>query len=60
MNTQLINHSLLKKIVWLILFSIAMGYLESAVVVYLREIYYPNGFVFPLTPIDSTIAITEF
>jgi len=51
---------LIKKISWIILFSIAMAYLESAVVVYLREIYYPDGFVFPLTPIDSTIAITEF
>lgn len=53
-------NSLIKNIIWIILFSIAMAYLESAVVVYLREIYYPEGFVFPLTPIDSTIAITEF
>lgn len=36
-----------------------MGFLESAVVVYLREIYYPGGFDFPLAPIDSHIAITE-
>lgn len=55
-----LKSSLSKKIAWLIVFSIAMGYLESAVVVYLRAIYYPNGFAFPLTPIDSTIAITEF
>jgi hypothetical protein len=41
------------------LFSIAMGFLETAVVVYLRKIYYPNGFAFPLTPIDREIAITE-
>lgn len=51
---------IIKNITWIILFSIAMAYLESAVVVYLREIYYPDGFTFPLTPIDSTIAITEF
>lgn len=37
-----------------------MGYLESAVVVYLREIYYPEGFAFPLSPIKTTVAITEF
>ena len=27
-----------------IIFAIAMGYLEAAVVVYLRELYYPGGF----------------
>ena len=42
-----------------ILFSIAMGYLESAVVVYLREIYYPEGFAFPLKVMDGGILITE-
>jgi hypothetical protein len=42
------------------LFSIAMGYLESAVVVYLRELYYPDGFRFPLVPIEPHIAVTEF
>ena len=31
------------------LFSIAFAYIESAVVVYLREIFHPNGFNFPLT-----------
>lgn len=41
------------------LFSVAMGFLESAVVVYLREIYYPAGFNFPLAPIDHHIALTE-
>ena len=37
-----------------------MAYLESAVVVYLREIYYPDGFSFPLSPVESGIVITEF
>ena len=46
-------------ITWVSLFSIAMGYLESAVVVYLREIYYPEGFAFPLKMLDLNIAITE-
>jgi hypothetical protein len=40
-------------------FAIAMGFLESAVVVYLREIYYPEGFKFPLAPIDPHVAVTE-
>jgi hypothetical protein len=30
-------------------FSIAFGYIEAAVVVYLRQIFYPDGFTFPLT-----------
>ena len=36
-----------------------MGYLETAVVVYLRAIYYPNGFNFPLVNMNTYIAITE-
>ncbi|TSA24570.1 MAG: hypothetical protein D4R67_11600 [Bacteroidetes bacterium] len=36
-----------------------MGFLESAVVVYLRTIYYPEGFAFPLKIIEGPIAITE-
>ena len=36
-----------------------MGYLECAVVVYLREIYYPSGFAFPLHLASGRIAITE-
>lgn len=45
--------------IWLTLFSIAMGYLETAVVVYLRAIYYPHGFDFPLVNMNNSIAITE-
>jgi len=41
------------------IFSIAMAYLESAVVVYLRELYYPEGFKFPLKEIPTFIYITE-
>jgi len=44
---------------WLTVFSIAMAYLESAVVVYLRAILYPGGFDFPLAPMQPGIAITE-
>ena len=49
----------LKTLIWLTVFSIAMGYLESAVVVYLRAIMYPDGFGFPLTSFDSHLATTE-
>ena len=48
-----------KILIWITLFAISMGVFEGAVVVYLRELYYPAGFSFPLTPIDSHIAITE-
>lgn len=45
---------------WIVtLFFIAMGYIESAVVIYLREILYPGGFQFPLVPIESHLAVTE-
>ena len=40
-------------------FAIAMGFLESAVVVYLREILYPEGFDFPLTTMPVRLAVTE-
>jgi len=45
--------------IYLTAFAIAMGYMEGAIVVYLREIFYPEGFVFPLQPITYQIAITE-
>jgi hypothetical protein len=51
---------LFKTISWLTLFSIAMGFLETAVVVYMRKMYYPDGFKFPLVPISPDIAATEF
>ena len=51
---------LFKTIFWLSLFSIAMGFLETAVVVYLRKLYYPDGFHFPLAEIPHDIAAIEF
>lgn len=42
------NKSLNKKILLVFIFGIAFGYIEAAVVAYLRTIYYPNGFQFPL------------
>lgn len=48
-----------RKLLWLTVFAIAMGYLESAVVVYLRALYYPDGFSFPLHLLSGPIAFTE-
>ncbi len=42
-----------------IVFSIAMATLESAVVVYLRALYYPNGFTVALRMIDQRILLVE-
>lgn len=44
---------------WVTFFSIAMGLLETAVVVYLRKLYYPAGFSFPLAPVHNDIAVVE-
>ena len=46
--------SLFKNLVVAILFGIAFAYIESAVVVYLRAIFYPDGFTFPLQMFDIT------
>lgn len=48
-----------EKMTWVVLFSIAMGLLETAVVVYLRKLYYPDGFAFPLKIIPTDIAVIE-
>lgn len=47
------------KLIWVTLFSVAMAMLESAVVIYLRELYYPDGFQFPIRATTYTIAVTE-
>jgi hypothetical protein len=49
----------MKTLKWLTIFSIAMGYMESAVVIYLRKIYYPQGFQFPLVPLEGNILLVE-
>lgn len=55
----MVNRKIIKIFIYLTVFSVAMGYLESAVVIYLRKIYYPEGFVFPLKAIDQHTAIVE-
>lgn len=42
-----------KKIFWIIIFAIAFAFVESTVVLYLRGLYYPEGFALPLKPIDA-------
>ena len=55
------SNKLIQKIIWVAIFGIAMAFVESAVVVYLRIIHYPEGFRFPLKLItDSTIVVELF
>ena len=49
----------LKTLLVVVGFSIAMAALESAVVVYLRALYYPNGFTVALKMIDQKILLVE-
>jgi hypothetical protein len=50
----------MKKALYLFLFALGMAYVEAAVVVYLRELYYPEGFhIENLKVIPITIYLTE-
>lgn len=44
---------------WLVTYAVAMAYVESAVVVYLRALYYPQGFAFPLAPLPPDMVAIE-
>lgn len=58
-KTLCMTKKTIKTLLWIVLFSIAMGFLETSVVVYLRDIIYPDGFKFPLQPIEAHLALTE-
>ena len=47
------------KIFPLFIFAVSMGFLEAIVVVYLRELYYPDGFRFPLKVLPHWLMIVE-
>lgn len=44
---------------WLFLYGIAMGVLEAVIVIYLRQLYYPLGFDFPLKAMDPRMVSIE-
>jgi hypothetical protein len=48
-----------RRLTWIAIYAMAMAYLESAVVVYLRAIYYPDGFSFPIKLIPDSMAAIE-
>jgi len=59
------NHrETLRRLLVAVVFGIAFAYIESAVVVYLRAIFHPDGFAFPLqafdlTPLGRCLLLTE-
>jgi hypothetical protein len=56
--------TILRRLCVVIIFSIAFAYIESAIVVYLRTIFHPDGFSFPLktfglSPLWKQLLLTE-
>jgi hypothetical protein len=51
------NHT--RQLIIISIFAIAMGFLEAAVVYYIRMLYYPEGFSFPLKSLELHIAAVE-
>ncbi len=45
----------IKRFCIVVIFGIAFGYIEAAVVVYLRTIFHPDGFSFPLTDFGTIL-----
>ncbi len=48
-----------KKFILLAVFSISMGLMEAIIVVYLRKLYYPEGFSFPLKSMPGELLMLE-
>ena len=48
-----------EKLIYITIFAIAMACLESAVVVYIRELYFPEGFSIMFRPIKMVVIKTE-
>jgi hypothetical protein len=44
---------------WLWILGLAVGWFEASVVVYLRKLYYPAGFAFPIVMAPSDVAMVE-
>lgn len=54
------NHDpYVKRLICNSLFAVAMGYFEAVVVVYLRELFYPEGFSFPLKIMPERLIVIE-
>jgi len=53
------NYNIKQLFLLLLVFAFAMGVLEAVVVVYLRELYYPGGFAFPLKVMHGRLVTAE-
>ena len=51
--------SVTKQLFWLIVWGVAFAYIEASIVVYLREIYYPEGFAFPVVIAETPVIGVE-
>ena len=51
--------SLKRKLIWAGIFAVTMGYFEAALVEYMRELYYPEGFAFPVKGIPIPFLLIE-
>jgi len=49
----------MRRLFWITVFSISMALVEAGVVIYLRALYYPEGFSFPLAIITTRHFIFE-
>ncbi len=50
---------ILGRYVWLSILGLAVGFFEASVVVYLRRLYYPEGFRFPIVLAELDMALVE-
>jgi hypothetical protein len=50
---------MMRRLFWITVFSISMALVEAGIVIYLRAIYYPEGFSFPLAIITTRHFIFE-
>lgn len=48
-----------RRLPWITAYAVAMAMLEAAVVIDLRALHYPDGSLFPLVPMDRTLARVE-
>ena len=44
---------------WTVVFGLAFGWVEAMIVVYLRELYHPEGFDFPIVLMEMRLALLE-
>jgi hypothetical protein len=54
-----VNSPVVGRLLWVVIFALAFANIESTVVVYLRALYYPQGFSLPLNPVSQAHLVLE-